>query len=165
MFTFLPPPPRSTMSIVRPTPTRRTLSHLLLAGHNPLSPPLAYAARSRQCPSNPALTPAPISSWLGSIGRAADVAEGWSILPSGLASGLEHNLFSYRSQGVDRCFAVGRNEVGQLGLGFNSQEGTRGLVEGFEGEEVLQATASVQSSYLLLRRQGAWCSVLRGESS
>jgi hypothetical protein len=144
------------MAIVRPGPTAvaKTLSHLLLAGQNPLSPPAAYAARSGQQPSNPRLTEIPLSSWLGSIGRAQDVEDGWKILPGGLSSGLEHNLIAYSSEGVDRCFSVGRNEVGQLGIGYNSQGGTRGLVEGFKGDGILQTGASVQSSYMLLKGEG-----------
>lgn len=56
---------------------------------------------------------------------------------------------------IDRILAIGRNEAGQLGVGFASQEGTRSLVEGFEGEEILAVRAGFQSSYLLLRDGGA----------
>ncbi|GAA5949831.1 hypothetical protein JCM21900_004216 [Sporobolomyces salmonicolor] len=133
----------------------RTLSHLLLAGHNPLSPPSAYgsssSSRLRQSPSNPTLTPVPLSAWLCSVGREPDAAAGYRLLPRGVAAGAGHSLLAYRNyEGVDRLVAVGRNEVGQLGVGFASQEGTRGLVEGFEGEAVLAAKAGVQSSYLLV---------------
>ncbi|GAA5885643.1 hypothetical protein JCM6882_007509 [Rhodosporidiobolus microsporus] len=139
------------MSLSHPIRTR-TLSHLLLAGHNPLSPPPQFAASSasplRQSPSNPSLTPVPLRTWLASIGRDTDV-------PStrlSLAGGGGHSLLGYRNEdGVDRVLAVGRNEAGQLGVGFASQEGTRGLVEGFESEEVLQVAAGVQGSYLLVR--------------
>lgn len=51
--------------------------------------------------------------------------------------------------------ALGRNEAGQLGVGFASQEGTRGLVEGFEGEEILSVRAGVQATYVLVRDEGA----------
>lgn len=44
--------------------------------------------------------------------------------------------------------------MGQLGLGFNSQEGTRGLVEGFEGDGVKKVATGVGSSYLVLREGG-----------
>lgn len=146
----------ASQSLVRPTKASRTLSHLLLAGCNPLSPPLAYTSgtSARQSPSNPSIAPVPLSNWLGSVGRADDVAEGWRLLPGGLAAGLAHALLAYRSAGSDRVFAVGRNEAGQLGIGFASQEETRGMVEGFGGDEVLQAAASSQSSSLLLRKQG-----------
>jgi alpha-tubulin suppressor-like RCC1 family protein len=146
----------ASQSLIRPATARRTLSHLLLAGCNPLSPPLAYTSgtAARQSPSNSSITPVPLSNWLGSVGRAEDVAEGWKLLPGGLAAGLAHALLAYRSAGSDRVFAVGRNEAGQLGIGFASQEDTRGMVEGFGGEEILQAAASSQSSYLLLRKQG-----------
>ncbi|ORY79291.1 regulator of chromosome condensation 1/beta-lactamase-inhibitor protein II [Leucosporidium creatinivorum] len=145
----------ASQSLVRPTKASRTLSHLLLAGCNPLSPPLAYTSgtSARQSPSNPSITPVPLSNWLGSVGRADDVAHGWRLLPGGLAAGLAHALLAYKSAGSDRVFAVGRNEAGQLGIGFASQEETRGMVEGFGGDAVLQAAASSQSSYLLLRKQ------------
>lgn len=55
----------------------------------------------------------------------------------------------------DRIFALGRNEAGQLGVGFASQEGTRALVEGFEGDQILAVKAGVQSSYILVRDGGA----------
>ncbi len=106
--------------------SKRSISHLLLAGHNSLS------GATSASPSQPGLSPVPFGSWLGSIGRAEDVHNGWRLLPSALASGQGHSLIGYRSLGVDRSFAVGRNESAQLGLGFASHEGTRGLVEGFE---------------------------------
>lgn len=53
---------------------------------------------------------------------------------------------------TDTWTRAGRNEVGQLGVGFNSQEGTRNLVQGFEGEGILQSAASLQSSYLLVKK-------------
>ncbi|GAA5849583.1 hypothetical protein JCM8547_000504 [Rhodosporidiobolus lusitaniae] len=131
-------------------PRTRTLSHLLLSGSNPLSPPLLYSSPPSalpQRPSNPSLVPVPLtSSWLSSIGREGDV-------PSRLllASGAGHSLAAYTSEvGVDRVLGLGKNEAGQLGIGFASQEGTRGLVEGFEGEGVLQVAAGVQGSYLLV---------------
>lgn len=136
------------MSIVKPLPRLKTLSHLLLAGHNSLSPPVEYSSRSAQTPHNPALTPVPFALWIGSIGRAADVDAGWDI--RGITSGLGHTLISYRSERTDRVFAAGRNEVGQLGVGFNSQESTRNLVEGFKGDSIVQIAASNQSSYILL---------------
>lgn len=110
--------------------SKRSISHLLLAGHNPLS------GATSSAPSHPTLAPVPFGAWLGSIGRAEDVHNGWKLLPSAVGSGQEHSLIGYRSLGVDRCFGVGRNESAQLGLGFASQEGTRGLVEGFEASRV-----------------------------
>ncbi|KAK4702873.1 hypothetical protein P7C70_g3350, partial [Phenoliferia sp. Uapishka_3] len=142
-------------SIIHPSAARRSLTHLLLAGNNPLSPPAASPSLHRQSPSNPSLTPLPFNSWIGSIGRAADVRAGWSILPHSLSSGLAHSLIGYQSEGVDRVFAVGRNEMGQLGVGWNSHEGTRGLVEAFEGDGVLGVRAGSQSSYMLVKEGGA----------
>ncbi|GAA5968733.1 hypothetical protein JCM11641_000713 [Rhodosporidiobolus odoratus] len=134
--------------------TTRSISHLLLSGYNPLSPPtsssLSLAPNQRQSPSNPSLAPAPFPAWLASVGRQHD---GPSATLRSIAGGAAHNLLTYRNhKGVDRILALGtRNEAGQLGLGFASQEGTRGLVEGFEGEEVLQVAAGVAASYLLVR--------------
>lgn len=123
------------------------------------SPPTEYSSRSQQSPHNPSLIPVPFSLWIGSIGRAKDVDAGWSI--RGISSGLGHTLISYAADGTDRVFACGRNEVGQLGVGFNSQEATRNLVEGFTGDSIGQVAASVQSSYLLLNNHGEQlCSTL-----
>ncbi|SCZ93223.1 BZ3500_MvSof-1268-A1-R1_Chr6-2g08539 [Microbotryum saponariae] len=136
-------------SSVRPI---RRLSHLLLAGHNPLSPPLAYSQRSQQSPSNPSLSAVPLSSWLGSIGRAQDVAGGYHL--TSISAGQGHTFLSYEnSAGVGRVFAVGRNEAGQLGLDFASQEETRGLVEGFQGDRILSTKAACQSGYIVLEQQ------------
>lgn len=147
------------MNVIRSIPAKRTSTHLLLAGINPLSPLNHSTSRGNprlQSPSNPSLRPLPFSSWLASIGRAADVIPpGWSLLPHGLAAGGGHALIGYQSRGVHRVFAVGRNEMSQLGTGFNSQEGTRGLVEGFEGDSVRAIAAGVQSSCLLLDEGGA----------
>lgn len=109
----------------RVTASRRSISHLLLAGHNPLSSATSGSA------SQPTLSPVPFSSWLGSIGRLQDVHDGWRLTSSALGSGQAHSLIGYTSLGVDKVLAVGRNELAQLGVGFASHEGTRGLVEGF----------------------------------
>ncbi|KAK4058370.1 hypothetical protein OIO90_000528 [Microbotryomycetes sp. JL221] len=141
--------------LVRPGSIRRAVSHLLIAGHNPVSPPLAYSSPSaRQSPSNPSLTPVPFSHWLGAVGRAQDVDLECQLCSNSIASGYGHALLAYRNGlGEERVFAAGRNEAGQLGIGYASQEDTRGLVEGFRGDNILQAAAACQSSYLLLRRQ------------
>ncbi|GAA5906171.1 uncharacterized protein JCM6883_005465 [Sporobolomyces salmoneus] len=135
--------------------THRTISHLLLTGHNPFSPPSnsSSSSSSRQSPSNPSLTPIPFSTWLSQIGRESDTFSPLSP-PSitSISSATGHSLISYRNyEGVDRVIGLGRNESGQLGIGFASQEGTRGLVEGFEGEEVLKVETNVQGSYLLVK--------------
>ncbi|GAA5975842.1 hypothetical protein JCM10908_005298 [Rhodotorula pacifica] len=132
----------------------RSLSHLLLAGWNPLAPPgrsqAAQSGPDRQAVSNPTLAAVPLSTWLASVGREADVEGGYRI--AHVAGGAGHQLVSYKNyEGIDRIFALGRNEAGQLGVGFASQEGTRALVEGFEGEEVLAVKAGIQSSYILVR--------------
>lgn len=150
------------MSITRPTKRLRTISTLLLSGHNPLSPPLAYSQSSRQSPTNPSLTPLPFHQWLGSVGRAKDVHNGWKITSqhspnhSSIALGYHHALVGYRSDETDRVFAVGRNEAGQLGIGYASQEVTRGMVEGFQGDRIASMAAGVQSTYLLLEREGSF---------
>ncbi|GAA5867271.1 hypothetical protein JCM3774_002395 [Rhodotorula dairenensis] len=138
----------------------RTLSHLLLAGCNPLAPHrqsqgLLQAGRAagsseRQAVSNPSLAPVPLATWLASVGREADVHGGYRIAQ--IAAGAGHQLVSYTNyEGFDRIFALGRNEAGQLGVGFASQEGTRGLVEGFQGDRILAVKAGVQSSFILVQ--------------
>ncbi|KPV76559.1 uncharacterized protein RHOBADRAFT_52550 [Rhodotorula graminis WP1] len=107
---------------------------------------------ARQSPSNPSLAPAPLPAWLASVGRELDTTAPVRLVPSALAAGAGHQLVAYRNHaGTERIFALGRNELGQLGVGFASQEGTRGLVEGFDGDGILAAAAGVQSSYLVLR--------------
>lgn len=121
-------------SLARTTPAKRSLSHLLLSGYNPLAPPVAYSSNSTSRQSNPSLRPINFSNWLGSVGQADDVAQGWHIVPKCLAAGQGHLLAAYRTgDGNSRVFSVGRNEAGQLGIGYASQEGTRGMVEGFRG--------------------------------
>lgn len=138
------------------TAAAKTLSHLLIAGNNCLSPPSEYASRSQQAPSNAILTVIPFALWLGSIGRANDVDAGWHLSRSGLGAGFGHTIITYTSgtAGVDRIFAAGRNESGQLGIGYNSQEGTRNLIQGFNGEGIVQTAAGLQSSYILVKHQG-----------
>lgn len=149
------------MAVSTARASTRTLSHVLLAGLNPLSPPSsssssALSGAARQSPSNPALAPVPFTGWLASVGRELDTTAPIRLVPSALAAGAGHQLVAYRNyEGVERILALGRNEAGQLGVGFASQEGTRGLVEGFEGDGVLAARASVQASYLLVRDGGA----------
>ncbi|KAM0755142.1 RCC1/BLIP-II [Meredithblackwellia eburnea MCA 4105] len=139
-------------NIIRPGSPKRIISHLLLAGSNPLSSPAHTPALHRQSPANPSLTPAPFKDWLTSIGRNHDIHD-WSLKTGCLASGLGHSLLGYSSKGTDRIFALGRNEVGQLGISYNSQEATRGLVEDFDGDAVVKVAASMQSSYLLTEEQ------------
>ena len=138
-------------------------SHLLLAGLDPLALPARYAARGASAGSHASLSPAPYASWLGSVGRKADVLQsshdvsslsdsaGPSVVRNALAAGWGHSLLAYSgAQDTQRAFALGRNEAAQLGIGFASHEPTRGVVEGFKGDEILQAAASCQCSYLLL---------------
>lgn len=87
-----------------------------------------------------------------SVNKVVAVDNGFTI--QNISSGLGHTLISYQSEGVGRVFASGRNELGQLGVGFNSQEGTRGLVEGFSGESIRGVGTGVQSSYLVTRDDG-----------
>ncbi|GAA5887220.1 hypothetical protein JCM16303_007381 [Sporobolomyces ruberrimus] len=144
------------MAVTRPA-THRSISHLLLSGHNPLSPPStsqsSSALLSRQSPSNPSLSPIPFNTWLSQLGREVDTypLQNYNQIHS-ISSSTGHSLICYRnSRGVDRVIGLGRNESGQLGIGFTSQEGTRGLVEGFEGESVLKVKTAVQASYLLVK--------------
>lgn len=124
--------------------TIRRQTHLLFAGLDVLA-----AARAGQGSiSHASLTPAPFARWLGSIGEAEDVANGLTIRGISSSPG-GHTLIVYQSLGVDKVFALGRNEAGQLGIGYNSQESTRGLVESFgECESVLGAHTTLQSSFI-----------------
>jgi len=140
------------MSLSRLTSTRR-IPHLLLSGYNPLSPPStsqsSLPSSTRQSPSNPTLTPVPLETWLSQLGRQHDIPT----RIHSISSSTGHSLITYRNeQGVDRVIALGRNESGQLGIGFASQEGTRGLVEGFTGESVESVKTAVQSSYLVVKQ-------------
>lgn len=133
-------PARAMNGLARQGQASRAVSHLLLAGHNPVSPPLAYSSpTARQSPSNPSLTAVPFGHWLGAVGRARDVEAGWRLCGSGIGPGHGHALVAYRNGlGDERVFAAGRNEAGQLGIGYASQEDTRGLVEGFRGSALLR---------------------------
>ncbi|BGP06475.1 hypothetical protein JCM10049v2_002297 [Rhodotorula toruloides] len=146
------------MAVSRAHATHRSLSHLLLAGFNPLASTASssFQGQARESLSTPSLSPVPLSGWLAAVGREADVidplARPYSLRPGGIAGGAGHSLVTYRNwEGTDRIMALGRNEAGQLGVGFASQEGTRGLVEGFEGEEILSVRAGVQATYVLVR--------------
>lgn len=81
----------------------RTVSHLLLAGCNPLAPPAQAQAQrlqraqasstDRQAVSNPHLRPVPLATWLASVGREHDVHGGYRI--AHVAAGAGHQLVSY----------------------------------------------------------------------
>lgn len=77
----------------------RTVSHLVLAGYNPLAPPgrsaAAAAPSSRQAVSNPSPAQVPLSTWLASVGRETDVERGYRI--KHVAGGAGHQLVSYRN--------------------------------------------------------------------
>ncbi|GAA5946510.1 hypothetical protein JCM3765_000272 [Sporobolomyces pararoseus] len=147
------------MSLTRPV-TSRKISHLLLTGHNPFSPPSSSSSSSspssyRQSPSNPCLTRIPFKTWLSQIGREIDTFNGPLSyqINSISTSPSSHTLISYKNfKGIDRVLSLGRNESGQLGIGFCSQEGTRGLLEGFKGESILDLKTGNQSSWLLIKQ-------------
>jgi hypothetical protein len=44
-----------------------------------------------------------------------------------------------------------------LGIGYNSAERTRGLVEGFEGEAIEHLHAGAAASFLILRQHDCMC--------
>lgn len=98
-----------------------------------------------------------------------------------LASGIGHAMIAYRDRRSDeeKIFAIGRNESGQLGLGYNSQvrerismlvyscrqpvkltdyctlqEPTRGLVEGFQGDHIEDIKCGITSTYIQVRQGG-----------
>ena len=152
------------MSLSRLTSIRR-IPHLLLSGYNPLSPPStsqsSLPSSTRQSPSNPSLTPVPLETWLSQLGRQHDIPT----RIHSISSSTGHSLITYRNeQGVDRVIALGRNESGQLGIGFASQEGTRGLVEGFTGESVELVKTALQASYLVVKQDESTCAALNSLS-
>lgn len=119
-------------------------SHLLFAGADVL----AATRAGQSTKSNGLLTIAPFGRWLGSAGRAEDVAQGFTIRSTASSPG-GHTLIVYRCLGVDRCFSLGRNEAGQLGIGYNSQESTRGLVEDFgEPDSIESVHTTFQTSFI-----------------
>ena len=88
--------------MLSPATTRastRTVSHLVLAGYNPLAPPGRSAAAApssgRQAVSNPTPAQVPLSTWLASVGRESDVERGYRI--KHVAGGAGHQLVSYRN--------------------------------------------------------------------
>ncbi|GAA98751.1 uncharacterized protein L969DRAFT_95074 [Mixia osmundae IAM 14324] len=154
----------STLSVRDGNPPLRPRQHLCLSGLNPFAPsadvPASWLLKrtpgggSKQIERNHHhLLPVEFDDWLGSVGYAEDTEQNGAIEIISLASGMSHTLIAYRSTntGVERIFAVGRNESGQLGIGYNSQETTRNLVEGFQGDRILNvATLGLSGSFVLV---------------
>lgn len=109
---------------------RKALHRLFLAGTNPFLPSHLQSSIS------PVFAEVPLDEWISSIsGRNASVSKRSSVHETGirkedieithLASGLGHVMISFRDRRTneEKIFAIGRNESGQLGLGYNSQVG------------------------------------------
>lgn len=108
---------------------RKSIHRLYLAGVNPFLPSHLQSSIS------PVFTEVPLDEWISSIsGRNAGISIRTSrggdggirkedIEVTHLASGLGHAMIAYRDRRTDeeKIFAIGRNESGQLGLGYNSQ--------------------------------------------
>ncbi|CAD6565465.1 MAG: hypothetical protein CYPHOPRED_005640 [Cyphobasidiales sp. Tagirdzhanova-0007] len=92
----------------------------------------------------------PQCDWLGSLGVNSGAAEPEI---THIAAGHGHALIAFRGVGgAESVFAIGRNESGQLGIGYNSQEPTRGLVEGFGGDYIEELQCGITSSYLRVKQ-------------
>lgn len=111
-------------------PKSRDVHRLLLAGVNPFLPP--HVRNS----TTPVFQEVPVHEWISSVsGRGAGASRMISLGGSGsainqddleitnIAAGLGHFLIAYHDKrsGEGKIFAIGRNESGQLGLGYNSQ--------------------------------------------
>lgn len=123
---------------------RKALHRLFLAGINPFLPSHLQSSVS------PVFTEVPLDEWISSIsGRNAGVSKRPSMHGAGIrkadievthvASGLGHVMIGFRDRRTEeeKIFAIGRNESGQLGLGYNSQVGGMSVIgEKIEGAEV-----------------------------
>lgn len=167
--------PLSSSSVRKSTVARSgrasQASSLYLAGLNPFAPPTgATTARSPVgLASNPVPQQVPFVEWLLSAGSPSDDLNidddeaSAKIDLLGICSGVSHSLVSYRvwSRGssgvVERVLAMGNNEVGQLGLGYASQEPTRGLMGGFSGDALVGLACTASGSFLRVRQDGPPC--------
>lgn len=116
---------------------RKSIHRLFLAGVNPFLPSHLQSSIS------PVFTEVPLDEWISSIsGRNAGISirtprggDGGmrkeDIEVTHLASGLGHAMIAYRDRRTDeeKIFAIGRNESGQLGLGYNSQVRPRSFTD------------------------------------
>lgn len=125
--------------------SKRSVTRLFLAGTNPFLPPTQRGAKS------PLFTEVPFTEWIGSIGISNDPKE---VEITHIAAGHRHAMIAYRYQGVESIFAIGRNDSGQLGIGYNSHEPTRGLVEGFKGDFVESISCGITSSMIKVKQGG-----------
>lgn len=111
---------------------RKPVHRLFLAGVNPFLPSHLQSSIS------PVFTEVPLDEWISSIsGRNAGISKRGSMQEGGirkedievtnLASGLGHAMIVFRDRRTDeeKIFAIGRNESGQLGVGYNSQVSSR----------------------------------------
>jgi hypothetical protein len=103
--------------------SRATRQRLFVAGVNPFLPPSVRKATS------PTFVEVDFAEWLGSIGvKTGSGPEHLEI--THVATGHGHALIAYRYEGVESIFAIGRNESGQLGIGYNSQVRTLARIRG-----------------------------------
>ena len=85
---------------------------LFFAGLNPFLPSTVRTAIS------PSFSEVPLSEWLGSLGIDSKNAQSEI---THIAAGHGHTLIAFRNaDSVESVFAIGRNESGQLGIGYNS---------------------------------------------
>lgn len=107
----------STSSSIRVYDSRRKRQRLFLAGVNPFLPPSVKGAIS------PSFVEVPLPNWLESLGVQTDNGDdtGDGVEITKIAAGHAHFMVAYRLGGGESIFAIGRNESGQLGIGYNSQ--------------------------------------------
>jgi hypothetical protein len=169
---------------------RKPVHRLYIAGANPFLPSHVSNA------TIPTFTEVPLHDWISSVsGRGSGLSPrstaNSEILKEDVeithvASGLGHAMIAYRDMrnGEEKIFAIGRNESGQLGVGYNSQvslgafitirsmstiklirkgflrvfskEPTRGLVEGFEGDHIEDIRCGITSTYIQVRQGGKY---------
>ena len=133
---------------LQPLTATHVRRHLLFAGLDPFAAQAGAMATS--------LRVAPLDRWLASVTHApSHNANDLEVIH--VAAGDSHSLIAYRDNAtsIERVLAVGRNSSGQLGIGFNSNEPTRGFVEGFEGIAIREVHASLAGSFLEVEESGA----------
>jgi len=138
---------------------RKKKQRLFVAGVNPFLPPRARTYL------NPSFAEVDLSEWLSSLNFGPAVASdggGEGLEITNIASGLDHTLIAFRTEQEDAkgrkqleesIFAIGRNEAGQLGIGYNSQEPTRGLVEGFSGDFIEGLACGITSTFVQVKQE------------
>lgn len=101
------------------------MHRLFLAGTNPFLPPHLQSSVS------PTFTEVPLDEWISSLSGggsrkhagSSDTTRKKDLEITHLTSGFGHAMIAFRDRRTneEKIFAIGRNESGQLGVGYNSQ--------------------------------------------